>query len=351
MTPFFSVIVPVYNVEPYLRRCVDSILGQTFADFELILVDDGSPDGCPAVCDEYAAGDPRVSVIHRENGGLAQARLSGLKQAGADYVSFIDSDDYVSADYLALLHDIIIENDRPDLILHGLTRVYTNRTVDYPPIPEPGLYDKARLEAEIYPSMLADLRGANRGDQLIPGYVWAKPGRRELYLAHYLSDERIRHMEDISMMYELMVYAGRIYITRECPYYYLIRGDSIMSSYKADFFRTLKLLYDYVDGHLVPAYPPAKAQLQAYVGLSALNTVWDEFRHAHPFGQALRHVREELDATALLADTDVTLFRGLKRIYLRLLKKRMYFPVVAAAYLQSKLMPGSAELRYDQETL
>ena len=73
-----SVIVPVYKVKPYLRRCIDSILGQSFSDFELILVDDGSPDGCPAICDEYAAKDDRVHVIHQENGGLSAARNTGI---------------------------------------------------------------------------------------------------------------------------------------------------------------------------------------------------------------------------------------------------------------------------------
>ena len=95
MTPSFSVVVPVYNVEPYLRQCIDSILGQSFSDFELILVDDGSPDGCPAICDEYAARDSRITVIHQQNAGLAKARKSGLRRASADYVCFVDSDDWV----------------------------------------------------------------------------------------------------------------------------------------------------------------------------------------------------------------------------------------------------------------
>jgi glycosyltransferase involved in cell wall biosynthesis len=93
--PTLSVIVPVYNVEPYLRACVDSILAQTFRDFELILVDDGSTDGCPALCDAYEGQDPRVRVIHKENGGLSSARNAGMRSARAELLSFIDSDDFV----------------------------------------------------------------------------------------------------------------------------------------------------------------------------------------------------------------------------------------------------------------
>mgnify|MGYP001526591061 CR=1 FL=1 len=100
--PFFSVIMPIYKVEPYLSKCIDSVLAQSFANFELILVDDGSPDSCPQICDAYAALDSRISVIHKPNGGLADARNIGLtvmagslaKKNDDGYVIFIDSDDY-----------------------------------------------------------------------------------------------------------------------------------------------------------------------------------------------------------------------------------------------------------------
>ena len=96
--PKLSIIVPVYKVEQYIHKCVDSILNQTFTDFELILVDDGSPDNCGKICDEYAQKDKRVRVIHKENGGLSDARNAGLEEAVGEYVSFIDSDDWVDLD-------------------------------------------------------------------------------------------------------------------------------------------------------------------------------------------------------------------------------------------------------------
>lgn len=110
-----SVIVPVYKVEKYIHRCVDSILGQTYADFELILVDDGSPDNCTGICDEYAAKDSRVVVIHQENGGLSAARNAGIDWAFANsdsqWLSFIDSDDWVHPEYLRRLLDAALENN------------------------------------------------------------------------------------------------------------------------------------------------------------------------------------------------------------------------------------------------
>ncbi len=107
--PLISVIVPVYKVENYINRCVDSILGQSFADFELILVDDGSPDSCPAVCDMYAQNDKRVRVLHKENQGVSKARNDGVNASKGEYITFIDSDDSVHKEYLGTLYEAIVK--------------------------------------------------------------------------------------------------------------------------------------------------------------------------------------------------------------------------------------------------
>ena len=105
--PEISVIVPVYKVEPYLDRCVQSILRQTFRAFELILVDDGSPDGCPAMCDAWAKQDRRIRVLHKENGGLSSARNAGLAVATGRYISFVDSDDWIEPQMLEYLWNLL----------------------------------------------------------------------------------------------------------------------------------------------------------------------------------------------------------------------------------------------------
>lgn len=109
--PLVSIIVPVYKVEKYLKKCVESILAQTYKNFELILVDDGSPDCCPAICDSYAEKDDRVTVIHKKNGGLSDARNVGIAIAKGDFICFIDSDDYVSENFLQLLLMMILKVD------------------------------------------------------------------------------------------------------------------------------------------------------------------------------------------------------------------------------------------------
>ena len=133
--PQISVIVPVYNVEPYLRRCVDSILAQSFTNFELILVDDGSPDNCGTICDEYAAKDDRIHVIHQKNGGLSAARNAGIDWAYANsdsrWISFIDSDDWVHTQYLELLLDACIKN-HTEISSCGIKKIENEQVEDYP---------------------------------------------------------------------------------------------------------------------------------------------------------------------------------------------------------------------------
>lgn len=105
--PLLSIIVPVYDVERYLPKCIDSILAQTFTDFELILVEDGSPDNCPALCDAAAAKDARIRVIHQKNGGLSAARNAGLDAARGEWIGFVDSDDYIAPEMYEALYKAV----------------------------------------------------------------------------------------------------------------------------------------------------------------------------------------------------------------------------------------------------
>lgn len=106
-----SCIVPIYNVEKYLPQCIESILNQTHSNFELILVDDGSPDNCGKICDEYEKKDNRIAVIHKKNGGVSAARNAGLDAATGEYICFSDSDDWLEKDYIEYLLNLSIEND------------------------------------------------------------------------------------------------------------------------------------------------------------------------------------------------------------------------------------------------
>ena len=147
--PKLSVIVPVYKAEQYLRQCVESILKQRFSDLELLLVDDGSPDGSGAMCDAFAAEDPRVRVIHKENGGVSTARNAGLDAAQGDYVTFVDSDDYIDAG----MYEIMMA-EGTDLVLCDCMKEYPDRSELYTHNIRGGRYSREQMEREYFPHLL-----------------------------------------------------------------------------------------------------------------------------------------------------------------------------------------------------
>ena len=122
--PFFSIIVPVYKVEKYIYNCVDSVLGQTYHNYEIILVDDGSPDNCPAICDKYKDNDKRIKVIHKKNGGLSDARNYGIKHSCGQYILFIDSDDFLCDENALLKIKQRIDAGKSDVLVYGHKKTY-----------------------------------------------------------------------------------------------------------------------------------------------------------------------------------------------------------------------------------
>lgn len=147
--PKLSVIVPVYNVEAYLPACIDSILSQTFCDLELILIDDGSPDACGQICDEYAEKDTRVRVIHQENRGVSAARNSGLQIASGEYIGFVDPDDWITPEMYAMLLEAAREKDA-QIAVCGFSFCDEAGNVQYDQAVPKGLYDREDLLLSIY---------------------------------------------------------------------------------------------------------------------------------------------------------------------------------------------------------
>lgn len=151
-SPFFSVIIPVYNVEKFLNECVDSVLVQTFSDIEIILVDDGSPDACPQICDEYAKKNQCIKVIHKKNGGLSDARNHGINAAKGKYLLFLDSDDYWDdVDALKKIYHLICKEEKCDIVLFQAKLLYPDGSM----LPDKGNFidefnDMEDLEALYY---------------------------------------------------------------------------------------------------------------------------------------------------------------------------------------------------------
>lgn len=205
-----TVIVPVYKVENYIRRCIDSILCQSFADFELILVDDGSPDKCPEICDSYAEKDARISVIHQKNGGAASARNSGLDSAEGKWLAFVDSDDWIHPDYLKLLHDTAVKMDA-DVVAGRYKLVNAEGSKDH--TPEIPLLSKEDLE---------DYWVNDRIGAVVP---WGKLYLRELFEG--LRYPVGRTAEDEYVTYKVLFGCKNLVVLENILYFYYVNTGSV----------------------------------------------------------------------------------------------------------------------------
>ena len=221
-----SIIIPVYNTEAYLPACLDSILSQRFTDFEVLLVDDGSRDGSGAICDEYAARDPRVRVFHKENGGVSAARNLALEQAGGAWVCFVDSDDQLTPGGLQALYDGI--SDQVDLVMADFIKT----TLPVEPV-KPGPCETRLIDRnEAMVSMF------NQPDRRFEGYVFAKLFRRDLILkASLCFDPAIAIKEDTLFVvsYLSLAAARRVSVSSAPVYYYIQRPSSAMESLRESY--------------------------------------------------------------------------------------------------------------------
>ncbi len=240
---FFSVIVPVYNVEEYLENCINSVLCQTFADFELILVDDGSPDNCPKICDEYIEKDNRIKVIHKENGGLASARQAGIKVAKGDYVYNIDSDDAIEKDTLEYAYKAICDTGC-DIVSFSYKWVADGieigRTTDEL---DEGFYDKAGLEKHIYPKLLMDENMSH-----VSYYLSGKAIKRELLTPNQLYvDPKISLGEDLCCVFPCYMQANSAFISKKAAYLYTKRSDSLSKNFNANQICQLEYVMNFIN--------------------------------------------------------------------------------------------------------
>ena len=220
-----SVIVPVYKVEPYLTCCVDSILAQTYSDLDVILVDDGSPDRCPEICDEYARRDSRIRVIHQKNGGVSSARNAALETMTGTYVTFCDSDDSYEPEWIASLVRAM-ENQRADVVVGMLHMVFQDSWRGYVREHETGVYETRTPEAKVN-YCIQKVFGRKHGWE-----VW-----RRLFRSEIIRKRQIRFCEtcenfaeDLGFVLEYSLYADRIVSIAEAGYRYLVRGGSMMNS-------------------------------------------------------------------------------------------------------------------------
>ncbi len=254
--PKISVIVPVYRVEKYLGRCVNSLLGQTLSDIEIILVDDGSPDGCPALCDEFAKKDGRIKVLHKENEGLGLARNSGMSLAVGEYIAFVDSDDYVKSEMYRTLYEAA-QRENADIAMCGLCCIGGIMSAKENDVQNINCFDGYTVfdGKEGIDRLMLDISGALPKEDQDSRYGFSSV--KNIYRKEVLEKNKIRFLSEKEVMSEDVFFLLDFLDKCECAvgvpgafYCYCRNGQSLSKSYRSDRFEKCRLIIDGINGVL-----------------------------------------------------------------------------------------------------
>ena len=283
MNELISIIVPVYKVEPYIKRCVQSIIEQSYKNIEIILVDDGSPDKSGEICDEFSKKDERIKVIHKTNGGLSDARNAGLKIAKGEYIGFVDADDYIEKDMFECLYKLCTEN-KAQISIVSYYEYYNGKLISVRKNDKLEKFNKTEAIKELLI------------DSKIQSYAWNKLFKRELFDGIIFPTNK--NFEDIATTLLLFEKAEKVVLLEEPKYHYLRRNDSIIGkkNYKT-YNDYLNVIYDkffYLDGKyheldLYNAYNFVINMIWVYTIIVTfdLDDVYREFEKKYPLFEKL----------------------------------------------------------------
>lgn len=339
MNEKISVIVPIYKVEQVLKRCVDSILSQTYENLEIILVDDGSPDQCPAICDAYVRQDARIKVVHKKNGGLTSAWKEGVRHAEGEWLGFVDSDDWIEPDMYEQLYEPL-KAQQADMSMAGL--VFDYEDPNYPPRKEGNRLTKEYYSAkewqELFPVLIND--GSFIGRTIQPSRV-TKLFRRELVEQNLdLWDDRVTVGEDLQMVFAAAIDAKGVCVVNDYyPYHYWYNMSSMTGQYDARYLEKIKLLRERMEAisDAKKGYdfrPQIRNDFLSLAIMAVKNEIWRN--HRDPFFTVLQKTKEMCrDKAVQEALNNHTMDRlGLSvQVYIFMMKHGLAFP----CYVVTKL--------------
>ncbi len=290
--PMFSIIVPIYNTERYLKQCLDSLVGQTYKNFEIILVDDGSTDESAKICDLYQDKYENIKVIHKKNRGLVMARKTGIEAAKGKYIGFVDSDDWLDLELLKEIKKTIDEYE-PEMISFNVLLEYSNRNEKQPNFIPYGYYDKEAMEERIYPIMLYNKNENFYNFGIYPS-VSNKFFARHLIEENHCRDGRITMGEDAACTYASLLAAESIYLMPQFFYHYRQNENSMTNQYDADHFKKYKILLEYLDKVLDDSKYDLKRQKLAHQGFRMKHAILNESKAPVKFLEKRRLLRNKM---------------------------------------------------------
>lgn len=241
-----TIVLPIYNVEKYLNRCIKSIVNQTYDNLEIILVDDGSPDRCPEMCDDWAKRDNRIKVIHKQNAGLGMARNTGIESASGEFICFFDSDDYVALDTIEKAYHVA-KKETADIVVYGFCPVRGDGKTKTPIIPNLSqlTFQGSEIEGYFLPNLIAPDIKTGAATNLWMS-AWTSLYSMDLIRRNEWSwvSERQIISEDVYSLLCLYKWVSKVAVIPEALYFYCENGGSLTHIYKADRYEKIKYFYD-----------------------------------------------------------------------------------------------------------
>ena len=254
MESMVSIIVPVYKTKDYLRQCIESLLSQTYRSVEIILVDDGSPDECPALCDDYASKDKRIRVIHKENGGLSSAREAGIQHAHGGYIMVVDSDDWLEPDTIADCIEVALKNEA-DCVMFGYVREYPSKSIPTHLFGSDFAYEVFASEEKIHRRIVGLIGNELQSPQQIDNLstVCMKLYKTDIAIRGRIVSERIVGTSEDTIFNLYALDGCKISYINKCFYHYRkSNAQSITTQHKPDLAEKWDVMYsimlEYIDG-------------------------------------------------------------------------------------------------------
>lgn len=280
-----SVIIPVYNVEKYLYKCVDSVINQTYKNLEIILVDDGSPDNSSKICDDYAKMDERIKVVHKTNGGLSSARNSGLMVATGDYICFFDSDDFVELDIIEKLTGRIEQSEEDVCVCGYKVEVYNKK-------------EQVESSLEVIPRWeINDKLSAHKYEQLLGvcGYAWNKLYKREFLAVNGLFfEEGVSLIEDLLFNSTVISKGAKVCFVSYAGYHYIQRQrETLGVKYYNNFFELRKKAIE-AKCAILKAWGVDEEKIEKFTQENFIDIVWGTIKNLKRSGLSLKEKKEKI---------------------------------------------------------
>ena len=326
--PLFSVLIPVFKIEKYIEECVLSITNQSFSDFEIILIDDGSPDSCPEICERLRKNDSRIKVLHKKNEGVAKARRDGAEIAEGEYIICIDGDDWLKKDCLTKISEVV-QKKNIDIFCFGMLADNGKQTTPLGINYREGFYSKQAIEKEIFPLLIQK----SDASYFIPS-LCGKVIRRQLFLDNVLANENVTIGEDGACVIPCVFHANSMYISNECFYFYRYNSESATKGKKVFNWDWPKLVANHIENRIDINYDDMQRQLYRKITHDIFSVVVSQFNRKEKYSVIVKDINTHLDDKVYKEAIQKCEFEGSikARIMTIVLKKRIFFPI----YMYSK---------------